>query len=370
MTKKIERGRRRAEETASGGFAVSSDLDPLGPDEARQLYLEARRNELSEDTRDGQDYRLRAFVKWCEEQGFENLNSLDGRDLYNYRVWRREGGYSGEELQNVTLRGDLATIRAFLRFCGDVDAVDEDLFDKVPLPQVSHGDDVSESTLEPDRAKAILDYLSRYKYANRNHVVLLVLWNTGCRISALRSLDLEDLDLEGERPNGDGPAVKFVHRPEEDTPLKNDQKSERWNVISEYVAGVIRDYIEGPRIEVTDEYDRQPLVTTARGRIARSTVRNALYRVTRPCWRGEDCPHDRDPEDCEATESGKFSKCPSARSPHDVRSGRVTGYRLQDVPRVVVSDRMDASEEILDKHYDRRNERQRAAQRREHLEGL
>jgi hypothetical protein len=71
-----------------------------------------------------------------------------------------------------------------------------------------------------------------------------------------------------------------------------------------------------------------------------------------------------------ATEHGRESKCPSARSPHDVRSGRVTGYRLQDVPRVVVSDRMDASEEILDKHYDRRSERQRAAQRREHLEDL
>jgi site-specific recombinase XerD len=157
----------------------SSHLYPLGPDDARQLHLETRRDELSADTRDSQDYRLRAFVKWCEEQAFENLNCLDGRDLYEYRVWRREGGYSGEELQNVTLRGDLATIRSFLRFCGDVDAVDEDLFDKVPLPQVSHGGDVSESTLEPDRAKAILDYLSRYKYANSNHVVL-VLWKTGC----------------------------------------------------------------------------------------------------------------------------------------------------------------------------------------------
>jgi integrase len=201
-------------------------------------------------------------------------------------------------------------------------------------------------------------------------VVLLTLWNTGCRIGALRSLDLRDLDLEAKRPNAAGPALHFVHRPEAGTPLKNDEKSERWNGISEYVAGVIRDYIEGPRHDVTDEHDRQPLVTTAQGRIARSTVRDALYRVTRPCWRGEECPHDRDPDDCEATENGSMSTCPSARSPHDVRSGRVTAYRLEDVPRVVVSDRMDASERVLDKHYDRRSERQRAAQRREHLEGL
>ncbi|MXR19743.1 tyrosine-type recombinase/integrase [Halobacterium bonnevillei] len=349
---------------------MSRDLESLAPDEARRLYLDARRDELTEDTLDGQDYRLRAFVAWCEEESITNLNSLSGRDLYQYRVWRREGGYSGEELENVTLRGDLATIRAFLRFCGDIDAVDTELFTQVPLPQVSHGGDVSETTLDPDRAKSILEYLSRYKYANRTHVVLLVLWNTGCRISALRALDLEDLDLDGERPNGNGPAIHFVHRPDEGTPLKNAEKSDRWNAISGYVAGVIRDYIDGPREDVTDDEGRQPLVTTREGRISRSTVRNTLYRITRPCWRGERCPHGEDPDDCVATEHGRESKCPSARSPHDVRSGRVTGYRLQKVPRVVVSDRMDVSEEILDKHYDRRSERQRAAQRREHLEGL
>lgn len=349
---------------------MTSDLDPLAPDEARKLYLDARQDELTEDTLEGQDYRLRAFATWCDEEGVENLNELDGRDLYQYRVWRREGGYSGEELANVTLRGDLATIRAFLRFCGDIDAVGPELFTQVPLPQVSHGGDVSETTLDPDRAKAILDYVSQYHYASRNHVVLLVLWNTGCRISALRALDLRDLDLEAKRPNAEGPALHFVHRPDAGTGLKNAEKSERWNAVSEYVAGVIRDYIEGPRREVVDDHDRNPLVTTAQGRVSRSTVRETLYRLSRPCWRGEECPHDRDPEDCEATENGKMSKCPSSRSPHDVRSGRVTGYRLMDVPRVVVSDRMDASEEILDKHYDRRSERQRAAQRREHLEGL
>lgn len=347
-----------------------SKLEALEPDEARLLYLDAKRDELTEDTRSGQDYRLRAFVAWCEEEGIDDLRDLGGRDLYKYRVWRREGGYTGQELRNVTLRGDLATIRAFLRFCGQVDAVPEELFTQVPLPQVSHGQDVSETTLDPDRAKAILEYLSRYHYASRNHVITLLLWNTGCRIGALRALDLGDLDLDGDRPNADGPAVHFVHRPEEGTGLKNDEKSERWNSISEYVAGVVRDYIDGPRCDVIDDEGRDPLVTTPQGRIARSTVRDALYRVTRPCWRGEECPHDRDPDDCEATAHGKMSTCPSSRSPHDVRSGRVTAYRLADVPRVVVSDRMDASERVLDKHYDRRSERQRAEQRRDHLEGL
>jgi hypothetical protein len=37
---------------------------------------------------------------------------------------------------------------------------------------------------------------------------------------------------------------------------------------------------------------------------------------------------------------------------------------MQDVDRGLVSDRMNASEEILDKHYDRRSERHKAEQRR------
>jgi hypothetical protein len=51
----------------------------------------------------------------------------------------------------------------------------------------------------------------------------------------------------------------------------------------------------------------------------------------------------------------------------DLRSGRVTPYRLDDVPRQVVSTRLDASEDVLDHHYDRRSARQKALQRERYL---
>lgn len=343
-----------------------SDLEPITPSEAVNLYLNGR-DDAADETMEAHDYRLRAFVAWCDEEGITNLNTLSGRDLYAYRVWRREGGYSGEELKTVTLRGDLGTIRAFLRFCGDIDAVPSDLFDQIPLPTVDTGGDVSDSTLDPSHAIEILDYLNRYEYASRRHVVVLLLWHTGCRAGELRSLDLGDVDLDGDRPQGDGPAIHFVHRPP-DTPLKNGSNGERWNVISPEVAGVLEDFIDDQREEVTDENGRRPLVTTRSGRIAVTTIRDTMYRVSRPCWRGEPCPHDRDVDDCEATHYGSMSRCPSARSPHDVRSGRVTAHRLRDEDRAVVSDRMDASEDVLDKHYDRRSIRQQAEQRRNHFD--
>jgi hypothetical protein len=160
------------------------------------------------------------------------------------------------------------------------------------------------------------------------------------------ALDVDDCDLEGDRPNADGPAVHFVHRPEKGTPLKNKEKGERWNTISAFVAGVLQDWIDGPRPDILDEHGREPLVSTKQGRISRSNARDVLYRVSRPCWYGQECPHDRDPDTCEATKYAKMSTCPSARSPHDVRSGRVTAYRLAETPRLIVSDRMDAGADL------------------------
>lgn len=348
---------------------MSSQLEPLSPSEAVNLYIEAR-DDATEQTLEGQYYRLRAFIQWCDEEGIANLNNLSGRDLYAYRVWRREGGYSdeGKELKTVTLRGDMGTLRAFLRFCAEVEAVPESLYEQVPLPQVNPGQDVSDSTLEPDRAVEIVDWLDRYEYASRRHVIVLLFWHTGCRTGGLRALDLGDVDLHGDRPRADGPAVHFVHRPDKGTPLKNKEKGERWNAIGPHVAQVLEDYIEGPRVDETDEHGRAPLVTTENGRVSTSCCRDTLYRVTRPCWRGEECPHDEDPDTCEWADYSKMSKCPSSRSPHDVRSGRVTAHRLADEDRSLVSDRMNASGEILDKHYDRRSKRQKAEQRRNFFE--
>ena len=344
-----------------------SDLEALDPARAVGMYLDARKDDTTAKTRQGQKPRLKAFVQWCTENDIENLNELSGRDLYEFRIWRREGHGEGRSaIKKVTLKGQLSTLRAFLRFCGEIEAVPPDLYDKVPLPVLEGSEDVSETTLDPSRAVEILDYLGRFRYGSRDHVIWLLAWHTGCRLSGLKALDLEDLDLEGTHPQLGGPAVHFVHRPPE-TPLKNEDGSTRWNRIPAHVATAIGEYIEGRRTDVVDESGRAPLLTTKNGRPADSTVRDAFYRWTRPCYRNEGCPHDRDLETCEATSKDHASKCPSSRSPHDMRSGRVTFYAREDTPRRIVQDRLDASEKVLDKHYDRRSERERAAQRADYL---
>lgn len=64
---------------------------------------------------------------------------------------------------------------------------------------------------------------------------------------------------------------------------------------------------------------------------------------TRPCLRGGDCPHGREPETCEAMDDTKkrASRCQSSVSPHALRRGSITHHLSSDVPEKVVSDRMN-----------------------------
>jgi integrase len=328
-------------------------------------------DEHAESTRRSEKHRLNSFLQFCEEEQIEDLSNLDGLDVYEYRQWRRNGHGDGrEEIKLVTLRSQLTSLRRFLRFAADIEVVPAKLYEKVPIPSLSAGEGISDSTLDPDRALTIIDYLEHAQPASRDHIIMLLLWRTGARSGALRALDLQDVDLDGTHPRVSRPSIHFVHRPETGTPLKNQEKGTRWNRISEPTARFLQDYIDYNRDDVTDDHGREPLITTQYGRPAGNTIRTTFYRVTRPCWRGEDCPHDRDPENCEATHLDHASKCPSARSPHDMRSGRVTYYRREDVPRRVVKDRLNASEDILDRHYDRRSDREQAEQRSDYLPDL
>ena len=162
-------------------------LEPIAPDAAMALYLDHRRGEVSDRTLTSHEYRLKPFTKWCEEQEIHNLNDLTGRDLHAYRVDRREDG----DLKPISLQTQLSTVRVFIRFCESLDAVSTDLHSKILLPTVPGDDQASQSKLDHARAESILDYVERYQYASREHVIFSLLWHTGMRSGTLRSFDLQ-----------------------------------------------------------------------------------------------------------------------------------------------------------------------------------
>ncbi|WP_243637929.1 hypothetical protein [Natrarchaeobius oligotrophus] len=169
------------------------------------------------------------------------------------------------------------------------------------------------------------------------------------------------IDLDDYEP--DEQCVWLRHRPESDTPLKNQDAAERPLALDDYYCDVIDEYIRFHRHDVVDDYGREPLITSDRGRLSSGQIRSKVYQLTQPCLYDE-CPHDRDPEDCEARFYGHYSECPSSLSPHTIRRGSITFQLREDVPEEIVSDRCDVSSDILDRHYDRRTGREKMEQRR------
>ena len=334
-------------------------LEAIDPETAVELYLADREAEVAKATLYSHSSRLGHFTRWCKEEKIDNLNDLTGRLLHGYRLWRRNEG----DLVPATEKTQMDTIRVFVKWLESIDAGVGDLHTKVQSPVLRDGQNVRDVMLESDRAEEILEYLSKYEYASRPHVVLTLMWHTMMRTGAVHSLDVDDYDPEGRY-------IAVVHRPGTGTTIKNGADGEQLIALSNEVCRLLDDWISNRRPDVDDEVGRRPLVSTSNGRAHRSTLRGDCYRYTRRCISTGECPHDRDPERCEAMEYTAAFECPSSVSPHDLRRGGITHHLNSDVPKDVVSDRANVTAGVLDEHYDRRSQREKMEQRRGYLSNI
>jgi integrase len=337
---------------------MKKELEPLAPTEAVEMYLQKRESELADESYRKQEQRLHSFLIFCETEDITNLNDLTGRDIYRFRIWRKQGNDEFEPVKPITVRANLATLRTFLGFCENIDAVQDGMKQKIDLPHVEN--ESNDELLEPDRAEEILHHLERYEYASREHVMFAILWETAARLGGVRTLDVDDFDREDS-------CLEIRHRPETDTPIKNKEDGERDVHVDEFYAEVIQEYIDTNRHNVTDDYGREPLLTTEHGRATTSTLRKDCYRYTLPCTIGS-CPHDRDPDTCEWVQRDQLAGCPSSRSPHRLRTGSITDHRNRGIPAELASDRVDATIETIERYYDKRSKRERMKTRRRIME--
>ena len=333
------------------------NLEPISPERALELYLDHRRNEVARQTLVSHESRINKLVDWCDEQGIENTNELSGRDLYEYRIWRRNDG----NLVKTSEKTQMATIRVFVKFLESIEAVEPDLHTKVQLPSLSNDDDVRDSMITAEQAEEILGFLCKYSYASVDHVIVALVWHTAMRRGSIRALDVSDY-------NPDEKYIEVLHHDE--TPLKNQERGERYVALSDSLCQLLDDWIADKRPDVTDSLGREPLLASKQGRLHQSTITRTLYKFTRPCVYSGECPHNRDIDICEAVSHNAASKCPSSNSPHDARRGAITSWLKNDVPEKVVSDRANVGPGVLEKHYDQRDERDRMEQRRDFLDEL
>jgi site-specific recombinase XerD len=341
-----------------------SDLKSLTPERAIEMYLADRSQDLRQSSLQTHRSALNFFERWLNTQEIENLNELTGRQLHHYRIWRREDAPTKTDvLAKATEQTQQRVVRQFIRYCGQVDAVPCNLYTKVRVPTVRDGEDARSNTVDADQAQAVIRWLSDYKYASLEHVTWLILADTGARIGTIRALDIDDYC-----PSEEPPHARVRHRPETGTELKNGSNGERLIGLSKHVCAVVDDYLDEQRPDVVDEHGRVPLLATSRGRISTGTIRSYIYRWSRPCEIGEGCPHGRDIESCDATESNQESKCPSSESPHAIRRGYISHQLSSGVDRSYLSGRCDVSEDVLRTHYDARDEHGKMEVRRRELD--
>lgn len=309
--------------------------------EAVEAYFAERSTELSDSSLQNHHYQLKQFRQWAGGAGdLERLDNIDPIDLSRFRRHR------SEDLNSNTMYNQLCVLRLFLRFTHRMGWVPEDLPESIVLPSRAGG--ARDSSIDPDRVGSILDGLERYRYASLDHVLLSLLWTASLRIGALRSIDVSDVMIDEQW-------VEIQHRPESDTPLKNKAGSEREINLHGWVSDVLRAWISDRRPDYTDSYGRDPLVTTGEGRLARSSIRRRVYRLT-ACGPVDD--------GC-ACGAGGASDCSDCVSPHDIRRSSISAWLDKGTEPALLSDRVDTSTDTMDKHYDVRSETQKRELRRD-----
>lgn len=338
---------------------TQTNLVPIDPQEALDKYLTHRENEgVSDKTLESHEYRLSHFIKWCNQNDINSLSDLEVRDLQDFAHWRKIDG----DLNNVSWHTQLVTFRVFIQWAENYQAVEPGFSERISIPSMKPQEDARDMTISKERAREIISYLEKYEYASRYHTLFTVLWHTGIRIGGARALDVQDFDpTEGY--------IQLKHRPETGTALKNGVNGERPIALGAQEVKLLNDYLDKARPDTTDSEGREPLFATKKGRAHRGTMRNWIYKYSRPCvYNGGNCPHDKDPKQCKAKQNvAKISKCPSSFSPHTIRRSSITSNLLDGVPKEAVSDRMNVNDEALEKHYDKRSEMSKMEQRKEYF---
>lgn len=331
--------------------------EDLTVSEAVKQYLRRLRRDKSDSTVTTYRLDLRQFEIWCDNEGITRVADLTGYDFELYQDDR------AAKLAPISLEKQMMLVQRFIRFCEDIEIVEEGLSKKVHVPTANPEDRVNEEKLDTEHARKQLLFFRDRKnglFGSKWHALLEVSWHTGARTGGLRALDLQDYD-------SDDLLLEFRHRPKTGTPLKNKLDGERDVGILQPVADALDAYISEHRHDHHDKYGRAPLFTTRSktGRCSTNALRIWTYQATQPCWHTDDpCPHDKCRESCDWTSANVASKCPSSQSPHAVRTGSITFHRDCGFDPEDTSRRVNASLRTIQRHYDKPERRQELEQRR------
>lgn len=133
------------------------ELEPLDPEMGTELFLEHKATDCTDSTVQNHRYWMKYFLEWCEKEDIVNLNDLSGRDLQRYRLWIADKN----EINAATMKNMTSGFRVFLKWAGSVEAVPENLYSKLMIPNVQRSQQSSEDILDAERAPSSGSFKSR-----------------------------------------------------------------------------------------------------------------------------------------------------------------------------------------------------------------
>lgn len=329
--------------------------EDLSVREVYDMFLDAHRLDYTDETLRDYETRLRQFVEWAEDEadGIETIGDVTGYHLEQFKLYRQ-----GQGLAPTTMKGQMATLKKLLEYAVNIEAVDEWLPYKVNIPKLEQSEETDDVKLDAEDAEKLIEFYrdSRTEYGSEPHVALELTWFTGARLGAIHALDMDDYQPDDQ-------IIWFRHRPETDTPLKKKEQGERPVAVPDAVCEVLDTYIDFVRTHKRDDNGRRPLLSGRQGRPATTTIQTWVYAATIPCHYGP-CPHGKDPRSCDWTSRSDASKCPSSRSPHQVRTGSITWQLNNGLSYEDVAERVNSDPDTLRRYYDKASDIERLEERR------
>ncbi|HEX76891.1 MAG TPA: tyrosine-type recombinase/integrase [Dehalococcoidia bacterium] len=135
--------------------------------------------------------RLRRFANWCADQGKIGPESLYANDLRAYIAHLQAKGNG-----NGTPRQNAMVTKAFSKWLVAEGELQADPFTSVKLPKPSRR---IPEPFSDEEVRLLLKATRQTRNPQRNKVILLVLLDSGLRISELVNLDLERIRFEDGR---------------------------------------------------------------------------------------------------------------------------------------------------------------------------
>lgn len=328
------------------------------PRQARHEFLDSKKGVVKDSTHRAYEFPTKSLVQFLEEQDVDSMLTVEGYHIEEWKIARKDEG-----IRPATLKSNVKQAKTFLIWCERASYLRQGVGKDIPIPDIPDDDEASHEKITAEEAGAVLDYLESFEYASRIHASFLLLWETGCRVSGLLTLDVDDFDPDDR-------VLEFKNRRSTGTPLKNGNKSERNVTITEKLSRLLTDWIEVRRPDFTDEFGREPLFCTDYRRVQRQRVYKNITGYTRPCVYAGTCPIGREKETCEWGYKKSAYGCPSSVSTHPVRRGSITHHLNVGWPKAKVSERCDVSIKTLDKHYNEQKKEDERANREKYVELL